>query len=475
MVSNHSAGRMSRRRALGALGGVPLLVASAGRWTKAGAQREEGSALPRPTRAQLRWQDFELGIVFHFDLPVFATGGWAPLKATLDPNLYRPEKLDTDQWLEAAKAFGARYAIFTATHFNGFLQWQSDLYPYGLKQTSWRGGKADVFADFVASCHRYGIAPGVYLSCHRNAYWKVWSYRVNWGRGGEGQAEFARMGERMTEELVSRYGPLCEIWYDAGLLAPEEGGPDVVPIVEKHQPEIVFYHSPERRDHRWIGNERGVAGYPCWATMPGLETADKAHHAKPQSALRELLPHGDPNGTRWEPAMVDVPIRDHDWFWRPGRDDRVFSLEALVEMYYTSVGRNCNFIVGGVPDRDGLIPETDFRRYEEFGREIRRRFGKPVAETSGEGDVVELKLPRPARIDHVVIMEEIAEGERVRAYEIEAHVGADEWRRIAKGISVGHKRIERFPAVEAAAVRVRVTQSVAPVKIRLLAAYASGV
>ena len=116
----------------------------------------QGLALPVPTPAQVRWQNFELGLVFHLDLPVFAPGGWRELKATLDPNLYNPARLDTGQWAEAAKAMGCRYAIFTATHFNGFLQWQSDLYPYGLKQTRWRGGKADVFGDFVASCRKNG-------------------------------------------------------------------------------------------------------------------------------------------------------------------------------------------------------------------------------------------------------------------------------------------------------------------------------
>ncbi len=312
------------------------------------------------------------------------------------------------------------------------------------------------------------------MSCYRNAYHKAWNYRVNWGKGGEGQAAFARICERMTEELVSRYGPLCEIWYDAGLIHPDEGGPDVVPIVENYQPNIVFYHSPQRRDHRWIGNEDGVAGYPCWATMPDLETSDRAHHSHqvPEAHhLRELLPHGDPNGTRWEPAMVDVPIRDHDWFWVSGHDDRVYSPEQLVEMYYTSVGRNCNFIVGAVIDQDGLVPEVDMRTYADFGREIRWRFGRPVAETSGSGDTVELTLPTPERIDHVSIMEDIAAGERVRAYRVEALVHADQWRTLCEGESIGHKRIQKFEPVEAARVRFRCTRSVAPPLVRQLAVY----
>jgi alpha-L-fucosidase len=463
--------QITRRRFLAASSAAAVSPAALGpRVVRAASSAYAG---PKPTPAQLAWQDFELGIVFHYDLPVFAAGGWKPYKQTFDPDLYQPKKLDTDQWLEAAKAMGCRYAIFTATHFNGFMQWQSDLYPYGLKQTSWRGGKADVMADFVESCRKYDIAPGVYLSCHRNAYHRVWGHRVNWGKGGPGQKEFARIGEKMVEELCSRYGPLAEIWFDAGLLAPEEGGPDVLPIVDKHQGDIVFYHSPQRRDHRWVGNESGVAGDPCWSTVAGLEQSEAAHRGRADN-WRERLAHGDADGSLWSPAMVDVPIRDHHWFWRPGQDDTVFTVEQLVDMYYTSVGRNGTFILGGTPDRDGLVPEADFKAYAGLGREVRRRFGKPLAATSGSGPVVELPLPRPARVDHVSLMEDLTQGERVRDYVVEGLVAADRWQELARGESIGHKWIHRFDPVEVGRVRLRVKQSVAPPVVRQLAAFFVG-
>jgi alpha-L-fucosidase len=425
--------------------------------------------LPKPTAAQAAWQGFELGLIYCLDLPVFRSGGWAQIRETMDPNLYQPNKLDTDQWMEAAKAMGCRYAIFTATHFNGFLQWQSDLYPYGLKQTSWRGGKADVFGDFVNSCRRAGIAPGVFFSCFRNAYQKAWSYRVNWGAGGEGQAAFAALGAKMTEELVSRYGPLCEVWYDAGLPHPRDGGPDVLPVIDRHQKNTVFYHSPERRDHRWIGNESGFAGEPCWSTMPDLATADRAH--KQSEEYKDLLLHGDPQGKLWSPGMVDVPIRNHEWFWRPGDDGKLYQCDDLVRMYYQSVGRNCTFIAGAVPDVNGLIPVSDMRLYAEFGKEIRRRFGRAIAEARGNGDHIELKLPRAARFDHVVVKEDILQGERVREYAIEALAPGGEWRRIASGQSIGHKWIHRVSPIEAPRVRLRVTKSIAPPRIQSLAVF----
>ncbi len=60
--------------------------------------------------------------------------------------------------------------MFTATHFNGFMQWQSDLYLYGVKQAKWRDGKGDVVGDFIESCRKAGIKPGIHFSTHRDVY-----------------------------------------------------------------------------------------------------------------------------------------------------------------------------------------------------------------------------------------------------------------------------------------------------------------
>ncbi len=439
--------------------------------------KADADSLPRPTKAQQVWQNCEVGLIYHFDLPV-AAGRFAAnnmLRKRLDPNLYNPVRLDTDQWLEAAKAAGARYAIFTATHFNGFMQWQSDLYPYSLKYTRWRNGKADVVADFVESCRKAGILPGLYLSTHRNVYWTVWGHYVNWGkgRGTPEQERFNRVAEKMVEELCSRYGPLVQIWFDAGVKTPEEGGPDVLPIFEKYQPNSVFYHSVQRSDHRWVGNERGFAQYPCWATMPGRPGQVSHNHR----SWKRLLGCGDPNGTYWSPAMVDVPLRGacgvHNWFWKPGQDHAVHPLENLVKFYYQSVGRNCNLILGEVVTSEGLVPEPDIERLAEFGREIRRRFGRALATTSGTGRRVELTLPKPARIDHVVLQEDIALGERIRSYRVEGLVAGGEWKTLAKGQCVGHKRIEQLQPVEVAAVRLVVDEAVAEPHVRQLAVFST--
>ena len=125
-------------------------------------------------------------------------------------------------------------------------------------------------------------------------------------------------------------------------------------------------------------------------------------------------------------------------------------------------------------DHTDTIPEANLKHYRDFGRELRKRFAKPIARTSGEGTIVELTLPAPANVDHVVLMEDITGGERIRSYAIDGLLAGNTWRTLAEGLSVGHKRIQRFPAVKVSTLRLRVTKAVAPPKIRQLAAYHAG-
>jgi alpha-L-fucosidase len=259
----------------------------------------------------------------------------------------------------------------------------------------------------------------------------------------------------MLNELWGNYGELSEIWFDGGVLDPAKGGPDMLPILQKLQPRAIVFQGPEA-SIRWIGNEDGVAPYPCWATVP--------------NDVRDYNGSGSPDGGKWLPGECDVPIREGVWMWEPNTEERLFSVDHLVDLYYRSVGHNCNLLLNANPGPDGLIPEPDMKRYKEFGDEIRRRFGRCIAETSGKGEVVELSLNRPTLIDHVITMEQIAESERVREYMIEGLVGG-QWQELCRGTSIGHKKIDRFNPAEVKKIRWRSLKSVAEPRIRSLAVF----
>ena len=423
---------------------------------------------PVPAPHQLKWHEAEMGVVFHYDLHVFDGLVYGQGNNRINPvedyNIFNPTQLDTDQWIQAAKAAGAKFAVLTATHETGFGLWQSDVNPYCLKAVKWRDGKGDIVRDFVNSCRKYGIQPGIYIGIRWNSLLGIHNFKA------EGDGEFARnrqawykrLCEKMVTELCTRYGDLFMIWFDGGADDPKGLGPDVEPIVTKYQPECLFYHNVNRADFRWGGSESGTVGYPCWSSFPYPYS-----HSNANEGVRnhnELLAHGDADGRYWVPAMADTPLRGyngrHEWFWEPGDDDKaVYPLENLMEL-----------IVGLTPNPDGVIPEGDVKRLKEWGEEIARRFGAPLAQTSGKAKKLALDLKGKQKANYYILQEDITLGERIRAYRVEARIGG-KWVTVAKGTSVGHKRIERFDPVEATAFRVVVEQCTDTPQIRDFSVY----
>ncbi len=262
--------------------------------------------------------------------------------------------------------------------------------------------------------------------------------------------------------------------FDGGADDPQGLGPNVEPIVNQYQPDCLFYHNVNRADLRWGGSESGTVGYPCWSSFPYPYSHSNATDGITDH--NQLLAHGDPEGKFWVPAMADTPLRGyngrHEWFWEPGDDDKaVYPLENLMEMYEKSVGRNATLMVGLTPNPEGLIPDGDVHRLQEWGNEIQRRFGTPLAQTSGKNKKkLSITFDKPQRVNYYQIQEDITEGEHIRAYRIEALING-KWATVAKGSSVGHKRIEAFPEVEAQAFRLIVEQCVSTPLIRNFSIY----
>lgn len=433
-----------------------------------GYSKTVSKQIPLPTKAQLAWQDAEIAAVFHYDLHVFDSVQYNQVQNRITPipdmNIFNPSCLDTDQWIRSVKEMGARIAIITATHETGFALYQSDVNPYCMKALKWRDGKGDIVRDFVNSCRKYGVLPGVYIGIRWNSFLGVHDFMMpNDGSKFQAnrQAFYNKMCEGMTEELMSRYGDLAIVWYDGGGHGPELGGPDILPIVEKYQKNIVFYHNSQRADIRWGGSETGMVPYPCWGTYPFPYS-----HSKNQDFVfrdnNRLLKVGDPDGRFYMPAMSDTPLRGyngrHEWFWEPYDEGHIQPLDSLVKMYCNSVGHNSTLILGVTPDNRGLVPSPDVDRMREFGKEIRRRFGVPLASTQGSGDRLCLKLGRTCRIKAVVLREDIKAGERVRRYKVEGKVNG-KWTVLSSGSCIGHKRIDLLEDVAVSELRLLVEKS----------------
>jgi hypothetical protein len=281
------------------------------------------------------------------------------------------------------------------------------------------------------------------------------------------------MMEQMTEELMSRYGEIFMVWFDGGAHGPELGGPNILPIVEKYQKNIIFYHNTQRADIRWGGSESGRVSYPCWGTFP----FPFSHSTRQKEIFKDdfkMLKEGDPNGKYYMPAMSDAPLRGykgrHEWFWEPGDEAYIQPLENLMNMYYGSVGRNSTLILGLTPDPRGLIPAPDSIRLQSFGEEVRKRFSNPISTTSGNGQMHQIDVKKNTVIDHVLLMEDIAYGERVREFIVEGKT-AKGWTTLCSGSSIGHKFIAQFNAIAVSALRLRITKTLADPQIKVFSIF----
>ncbi len=422
-------------------------------------------AAPRPYGAipsgrQIRWHELETTAFLHFGINTFTDKEWG--YGDEDPNLFNPKSFDADAIVSALAAGGMRGVILTAKHHDGFCLWPTATTDHSIRNSSWRGGKGDVLRDLSEAAARRGLAFGVYLS--------PWD-RNNAQYGRPGYIDIYR---RQLTELLTNYGLIFEVWHDGANGGDGYYGgarerrtidkrtyyewPRTWDLIRSLQPGACIF-SDVGPDIRWVGNERGVAGDPCWAAYDPLG-ADGGP-ASPGDVREKDSPTGTRRGSRWLPAECDVSIRP-GWFWHERENARVKTPAQLVELYYQSVGRGANLLLNVPPNRQGLLSPEDVAALKAFGDYRRATFGVNLAgKARWRGG--ELELRNPATFDVIRLREDIRYGQRVDSVAIDSHEGG-QWREIARASSVGPRRLIRLEKpVRAERLRLRVESAAPPV------------
>jgi alpha-L-fucosidase len=409
---------------------------------------------PVPSPAQLTWQQDELALFLHFGVNTFTDREWGDGRE--DPGIFAPAALDARQWARAARSAGFRAMILTAKHHDGFCLWPSATTRHSVAASSWRGGAGDVVREFTDACRDLGLRAGLYLSpWDRNAS----SY------GSSGYHDF--YCDQLTE-LLTRYGPIHEVWFDGANGEGPNGRRQEYDwarywgLVRRLQPEAVIF-SDAGPDVRWVGNENGQAAETNWSTV---DPAVVPFPGAQGPGVTEMLQHGDPRGTVWRPAETDVSIRP-GWFYHPVEDARVKSVNELVDLYFASVGRNSKLLLNVPPTRDGLLHPTDVARLQG----LRSRLDQAFA-----GDrFVDVRAGRATTVSVADLREDITQGQAVSRYTLEgllAGVSGDggTWRVLSRGTTIGHRKLDGFLRVRLTGVRLRIDESVGepgPVRIGL--------
>ena len=390
----------------------------------------------KPSQRQLEFMDWEFGVFFHFGIRTFYEGHRDWDGKTMDLSGFAPSSLDCENWIRTVKEAGAKYAILVCKHHDGFANWASEYTEYSVKNTPWKNGEGDVVREFVDACRKYDIKAGLYYSPAQAGYKE---------RTDE---EYDDYFINQIGELLQNYGKIDYLWFDGcGSEGHQYDEDRIIAAIRSMQPEILIFNMWDP-DVRWVGNEAGVASFD---NSNVVSDTDFSIMIAEKSKLGKET---------FLPAECDFMMRDRNWFYSDSDEHTVKSVEELVGLYYHSVGHGANFLVNIGPDRRGLLPDKDANRLIEFGSEIKRRFGNPIEsqfEQTDKGGVAKIK---ESLINHVVVGEDLSEGESVREFNIyiKSHM-IGKYTCVYTGKTIGHKHIAMFPAIRATEVFIEITKS----------------
>lgn len=441
-----------------------------------------------PSERQKEWHKLKYYAFIHFSPNTFTDKEWG--YGDESPADFNPTELDCMQWARVASEAGMEGIVITAKHHDGFCLWPSKYTEHSVKNSPWKNGKGDIVKDLREACDKYGLKLGIYLS--------------PWDRNhaAYGTDEYIEYYRNQLRELLTNYGEIFEVWFDGA-----NGGDgyyggaretrridnktyydweNTRKIVRELQPMAVMF-SDGGPDIRWIGNERGYAADPNWSTIktgafyPGV------------GGVNAQLQNGHEDGNTWLPSEVNTSIRP-GWFYHKSQDDRVKSLNRLIDNWYHSVGMNGNFILNIPPDQRGLFHENDVKRLFELRKylddafsvnyaegvsvkatNVRGQSGKysasgvldsnPESYWATDDDVregsIEIDFGEPLEMNALLLQEYIALGQRVRSFTIDVMIDG-KYNQTAKGFTIGNRRLIKFKTVITSKLRINIDAKASP-------------
>lgn len=411
---------------------------------------------PTPSPAQVAWLNRAFAVFVHFGTNTFTNREWGDGQAPASS--FHPTHLDANQWAQVAKAAGAKALVLTAKHHDGFCLWPSAYTDYSVKYSPWKNGQGDVVREFVDACRRYDLVPGLYLS--------PWDrHEATYGNS----PAYNQFYLNQLTELLTQYGELGEIWFDGACGEGPNGKRQVYDWLaffetcHRLQPNAVLF-GDGGTDVRWVGNERGTAGIPNWASVDstlirfpgdaGAAQATDAHAA--QLVHAQQLQHGNATGDTFRPAEVDVSIRP-GWFYHTSEDDAVRSTENLFELYFHSVGRNSGLLLNIPPTPEGRFHAVDVQRMTAFGQRLAQCFKQDCFEDAqinyAEGTYT-ITLPEPRSFNILRLAEPIELGQRISRHTVRYRTADGTWAWLTDGDTVGAQWLHRFLPVTTSQLKI---------------------
>jgi len=309
---------------------------------------------PLSPEERMKWfREAKFGLFIHWGLYCIPAGEWkgqaipgigewimnrARIPVTEYEQLakqFNPVKFDADAFAQLAQDAGMKYLVITSKHHDGFAMFRSDVSKYNVVDAT--PFKRDVIKELSQACARHGIRFGVYYSQAQD--WHEPNGAGNtWDFGPDEKKDYDQYlrskSEPQVRELLTRYGPICLIWFDTPrMMSGEQSGraQRFVDLARSLQPNTL------------LDGRLGIKG----------DYRSMGDNAIPNAVVNE----------DWEvPATIN-----HTWGYK--KDDTDWKTpEDITFKLVDIVSKGGNYLLNVGPMSDGIIPPASQDNLRAVGR-----------------------------------------------------------------------------------------------------------
>lgn len=244
---------------------------------------------------------------------------------------FNPVDFDATEWVQLARDAGMRHMMLTAKHHEGFAMFGSTVDSFNIVDATPFG--RDPLAELRDACAAGGVRLGTYYSqtidWHEpDAVGNTWDA---WPAERDFQRYLTQKAIPQITELLTRYGPICGIWFDCpGPITPDQSR-QLVEHVHALQPDCLV--------NSRIGN--GLGDYDS--------LGDQEIPRLPRPGLWESP---DTHNDTWAYAA-------HDLNWK--------SPTEIAQRLVRVVSRGGTYLLNVGPDGRGRIPADSAAILREVG------------------------------------------------------------------------------------------------------------
>lgn len=397
------------------------------------------------------------GVFMHYGLATYVgRTPWAYDPNDVEPTVYDPPSLDTDQWMDAIAASGASYVILTAKHHDGFTLWPSQYTDYGVHNSS--DPDTDVVGEVVESARERGLKIVLYYSWFDKLQpgGNVNPRNPNSDRTTN-NPEYMAYVKNQLRELLTNYGHIEGIWLD------------IAPMDDVQLPELAdFVHTVS----------------PGTALVPNFPNAIRDAHEAADVATFEGPMEIMPCDFAGKPAEQAFTVAAGPGWWQasdtaaPTRDTG-----AVMEVMSSTQLLGATLSLNVSPGPSGRIPAASVRLLEAIGDRTRgddlladattsasgESDGNPAAAATdlltktqwqipGDNAWLQVDLDQPMTINRTTV--QFSGPDAVSGYTVQFQAANGRWRTVHTGTSPAYpSQTDEFEPVTTSRIRLVVGEA----------------